>query len=55
MRTLAISVNQTSKILGIGKTKIYELIEDGELESVKIGRRRLIKTKSIHSLLKGAK
>jgi hypothetical protein len=32
---------------GIGRTKFYELIEDRELEQVKIGRRGFITAKSL--------
>lgn len=35
-------VDDTCNILGIGKSQTWELIARGELESVKIGRRRLI-------------
>jgi excisionase family DNA binding protein len=35
-------VDDTCTILGIGKSQTWELIARGELESVKIGRRRLI-------------
>lgn len=30
------------KKLGIGRTKAYELIDDGELETYKVGKRRFI-------------
>ncbi len=33
-----ISVAQMQKLLGIGRTKAYELIASGEIPAVKIGR-----------------
>lgn len=47
------SVSETAKALGLGRTKIYELIAEGRLETVRIGRRRLIKVESIRLLLDG--
>jgi excisionase family DNA binding protein len=35
---LLLSIPQAGKALGIGRSKIYELISDGELETVHIGR-----------------
>ena len=29
-------------LVGIGRTKFYELIDSGDIESVRVGRRRLI-------------
>ncbi|MEU8386216.1 helix-turn-helix domain-containing protein [Streptosporangium sp. NPDC048865] len=37
---LLVSAGEASEMLGIGKTKIYELMASGELRSVKIGRSR---------------
>jgi hypothetical protein len=36
--------------IGIGRTKGYELINDGTLETVTIGKRRFIKVSSLQSL-----
>ncbi len=33
--------------LAIGRSKVFELIESGELRSVKIGRRRLVPSSAI--------
>lgn len=54
MDTIAVSINNASKALGIGRTKIYELINDGTLAAVKIGRRTLITVASIRRLIYGA-
>ncbi len=39
---------------GLGRTKLYELIGEGRLEIVKVGRRTLIKTASLRRLLEAA-
>ena len=38
-------------IVGLGRTSIYALINEGRLATVKIGRRRLVKVESIRLLL----
>jgi excisionase family DNA binding protein len=45
------SIAETAQALGLGRTKTYELINEGRLETVKIGRRRLVKVQSIRRLL----
>jgi excisionase family DNA binding protein len=48
---LAVTVDDAKHITGLGHTKIYELIRDGTLQSVAIGKRRLILHASIRALL----
>jgi len=45
------SISEAAKALGLGRTSIYALINEGRLETVKIGRRRLVKVESIRALL----
>ena len=47
----AVPVNEACDITGLGRTKLYELISQGKLKSVAIGRRRLVLMASIESLL----
>lgn len=51
MEPIAISVNDTAKALGVGRTTIYALINSKNLETIKIGRRTLIKMDSIRHLV----
>ena len=51
MEPVTVTVQNACKALGLGTTKIYELIASGELETVKIGRRTLIKVPSIKRLV----
>ena len=39
-------------MIGIGRTKLYELISTGELETVKIGKATRVTTASLRELVK---
>ena len=47
------SVPDAAKMLGIGRTKIYEMLAKGALASMQIGSRRLVKMDSIKALVEG--
>jgi excisionase family DNA binding protein len=51
MEPLTTTIHGTKKATGLGTTKIYELINQGKLQTVKIGRRTLVKTASIRALV----
>jgi hypothetical protein len=44
-------VREFSRISGLGTTSIYKLLNDGEIESVTSGRRRLVLIDSYHRYL----
>ena len=46
-----VSIKEGAVELGVGRTKTYELIDEGELETVKIGKRHLIVHASIGRLI----
>jgi excisionase family DNA binding protein len=48
---LCVGVDRAMHMLDIGKTKLYELIADGELETIHIGRRTLVLRASIEGLV----
>jgi excisionase family DNA binding protein len=50
MELLAISINETAKALGIGRSSVYALLKTGRLDAIKIGRRTLLTTESIKRL-----
>jgi excisionase family DNA binding protein len=39
---MAYSVVDAARVLGIGKSKLYELVKQGEIETIKIGSRTLV-------------
>jgi excisionase family DNA binding protein len=52
MKPLAVPVNTASKLLGVGNTKMWELIKDGRVQTISIGRRRLVIYDSLERLVK---
>ena len=48
---LSVRVAEASRMIGIGQTKIYELIQAGDLETVKIGRATLVTMRSLRRLI----
>lgn len=53
MEPITLSINDATKVLGLGRTSVYALIRDGRIETVKLGRRTLIKTESLRRLIEG--
>lgn len=51
MEPLAVSINDTARALGLGRTSIYAMIADGRLEAFKLGRRTLVRMESIRRLV----
>ena len=50
MNPLFVSIKQTGEALNIGRTSVYALIRDGRLDTLKMGRRRLVTVASIKRL-----
>jgi excisionase family DNA binding protein len=48
-----LAIKQAIYELGISRTALYELIEDGRLKTVKIGRRRLVPIEAIEEFIAG--
>lgn len=47
------SIGEAVRCFGIGRTKLYELINSGEIEAIKLGRRTLIRAESARSFING--
>ena len=48
---LLLTVNQAAELLGMGRSTIYELIDSGELKSVKRGASRRVPLKEVHDYI----
>jgi excisionase family DNA binding protein len=50
-RRLAVSVKTACELIGVGNTTMWALIKEGRVQTVRIGRRRLIIYASLERLL----
>jgi len=48
---LTVRISTAVRITGLSRSRIYELIQSGDLESVKVGRATLIPFKSLKALI----
>jgi excisionase family DNA binding protein len=50
---LAYSIPEAIRVTSLGRTNIYKLIAQGQLEARRVGRRTLIPAYSLRNLLEG--
>lgn len=50
---LTYTVEETAKLLRIGRDQAYEAVRTGQIRSIRIGRRLLVPRASLDALLKG--
>lgn len=48
---IAVSPDMAAQLAGVGRTTLYAALAKGDLKSIKIGTRRLIKVSAIHEWL----
>jgi excisionase family DNA binding protein len=48
-----LSIREAAEALRIGRSKTYDLINQGKLVTVTIGRRRLIRVESVEAIARG--
>ncbi len=52
---IAVRIPEAMRLTGIGRSKLYELIASGEIETAKIGTCTLITTASLRQLIERAR
>ena len=50
-KRLTLTVEETAKLLGIGRNLCYDRVKTGEIPSLKIGRRLLVPRAALEKLL----
>jgi excisionase family DNA binding protein len=50
---LSVRIPEAVKLTGISRSRLYELIQEGDLEIVKVGRSTLIPYRCLKALVRG--
>jgi excisionase family DNA binding protein len=53
LEPLSVRIAAAVQITGISRSRLYELIQSGDLETVKVGRSTLIPYRSLKALVRG--
>lgn len=48
---ISVGISDAAKMTGLSRSRIYELMNEGKLRSVHVGRRRLIPVSSLRELI----
>lgn len=48
---LCVRINVAARMMGIGRTKLYELIGNGEVDAIKVGKATLVTTASLNAMI----
>ncbi|MFK3641732.1 MULTISPECIES: helix-turn-helix domain-containing protein [Pseudomonas] len=48
---LSVGVDESARLIGVARSMMYELLARGDLQSFKIGRRRLILVKDLEAFI----
>lgn len=49
---ICVRINDAARMIGVGRTKLYELIASREVETVKLGRSTRVTTASLRELVR---
>lgn len=49
---ICVKVNEAARMIGVGRTKLYQLIATGDVEVVKLGKSTRITVASLRELIK---
>lgn len=51
---LALGIDEAARVIGVARSMLYEIVARGEIESFKLGRRRLILVNELKAFIERA-
>ena len=52
MNPISVGVDDAARLIGVARSMFYEMIANGEIQTFKIGRRRLVRVKTLEAFVK---
>lgn len=52
MNPISVGVDEAARLIGVARSMFYEIIARGEIQTFKVGRRRLVRVKALEAFVK---
>jgi excisionase family DNA binding protein len=49
---ISVGVDDAARLIGVARSMFYEMIASGEIDTFKLGRRRLVRVKTLEAFIK---
>lgn len=49
---ISVGVEEAARLIGVARTMLYEMIANGDIETFKLGRRRLVRVKTLEAFVR---
>lgn len=52
MLPISVGVDEAARLIGVARSMFYEMIARGDIETYKVGRRRLVRVKALEAYVR---
>lgn len=49
---ISVGIDEAARLIGVARSMFYEMIANDEIETFKLGRRRLVRVKTLEAFIK---
>ena len=49
---ICVGVDEAARLIGVARSMLYEMISNGDIQTFKLGRRRLIRVKTLEAFVR---
>lgn len=52
LNPICVGVDEAARLIGVARSMLYEMISKGDIQTFKLGRRRLIRVKTLEAFVR---
>lgn len=52
LNPICVGVDEAARLIGVARSMLYEMISNGDIQTFKLGRRRLIRVKTLEAFVR---
>ena len=49
---ISVGIEEAARLIGVARSMLYEMIKNDEIQTFKLGRRRLVRVKTLEAFIK---